>query len=304
VVLVRQFGKHIASKAPCPIANCETKSRIPLLVGFRYDVNMVTDGGVRARWRSRHSVTRRVLRGLIRFLFALLTRFRIEGSENIPSSGPLIVAANHFHFADPLAVIRAMPWSLDFIGGFRMPFAPVIVRWIPRLWGLYRVRRSGSSRGALRQAEETLKAGGVLGIFPEGGSWADVLKPPRPGTAFLATRTQAHVLPIGLDGVTEIFPSLRRFRRAQVTVRIGKPIGPFSTRTEGRKGREEIDAVGNTILRAIAKLIPPERRGVFSEDPRLRAEASAAARYPWQKGRFLLEEERSHHSGKTRKGGS
>ena len=128
---------------------------------------MVNRGGANSGWTPRHSGTRRFLRGLIRLLFALWVQVRIEGEENIPDSGPLIVVANHFHFVDPLAVILAMPWPLDFIGGFHMPFAPAIVRWLPRMWGLYRVRRSGSSRGALRQAEETLQTGGILGIFPE-----------------------------------------------------------------------------------------------------------------------------------------
>ena len=229
-------------------------------------------------------------------MFALLVRVRIEGAENIPSSGPLIVAANHFHFVDPLAVIRAMPWPLDFIGGFHMPFAPAIVRWLPRMWGLYRVRRSGSSRGALRQAEETLKAGGILGIFPEGGSWATVLRPPRPGSAFLATRTQARVLPVGLDGLPEIFSALKRFRRATVTIRIGNPIGPFTPSTRGRAGRAELDDVGDTILRAIAQLIPPPARGVYSEDPKRRQEAEAAAEYPWKAGRFAPKKKRPHQS--------
>ncbi|MFC2078385.1 lysophospholipid acyltransferase family protein [Candidatus Bipolaricaulota bacterium] len=219
-------------------------------------------------------------------LFALLTRVRIEGTENIPDAGPLIVAANHFHFVDPLAVIRAMPWPLDFIGGFHMPFAPAIVRWLPRLWGLYRVRRSGSSRGALRQAEETLSAGGILGIFPEGGSWATVLRPPRPGSAFLATRTQAQVLPVGLHGLPEIFSSLRRLRRATITIRIGKPIGPFTASARGRAGRAELDNVGETILRAIAELIPPDGRGVYSDNEKIRREDQAVAQYPWEEGRF------------------
>jgi len=247
---------------------------------------MATRGGANHSWRPQHSGMRRVLRGMIRLLFALLVRVRIEGIENIPPSGPLIVAANHFHFADPLAVILAMPWPLDFIGGFHMPFAPAIVRWLPRLWGLYRVRRSGSSRSALRQAEETLKAGGVLGIFPEGGSWATVLRPPRPGSAFLATRTEALVLPVGLDGLPEIFPCLKRFRRATVTIRIGKPIGPFLSASGGRAGRDALDAVGETILNAIASLIPEASRGVYSDDPNLRQEAEAAALYPWDNREF------------------
>lgn len=257
---------------------------------------MVTRGGANSGWNSHHSVARRLIRGVIRVLFTLLIRVRVEGAENIPESGPLIVAANHFHFVDPLAIIYAMPWPLDFIGGSHMAFAPVIVRWLPRLWGLYRVRRSGSSRGALRQAEETLRAGGILGIFPEGGSWATVLRPPRPGSAFLATRTQSPVLPVGLDGLPNIFPSLKRFRRATVTIRIGKPIGPFACTSRGRTGRAEIDRVGETIVRAIGELIPPESRGVYSEDPSLRQAAQAAAVYPWESGTFIRNKEQHKQS--------
>jgi 1-acyl-sn-glycerol-3-phosphate acyltransferase len=245
-----------------------------------------------------------ILRGVIRALFSILARVRIEGEENIPNSGPLIVAANHFHFIDPLAVIHAMPWSLDFIGGFHMPFAPAIVRWLPRMWGLYRVRRSGSSRGALRQAEETLRAGGILGIFPEGGSWAAVLKPPRPGSAFLATRTNARVLPVGLDGLPDVLPSLKRFRRATVTIRIGRPIGPFASSEGGRARREDLNAIGETILRAIAELIPAESRGIYSDDSKLRQEAEGLAKYPWDDPEFDRTSKRPSRVEKTAKGAS
>ena len=254
---------------------------------------MATRGGATSSWNPQHSVTRRMIRGLIRILFALLIKVNVEGEENIPESGPLIVAANHFNFIDPLAVIYVMPWPLDFIGGHHMAFAPTFVRWLPRLWGLYRVRRDGSSRGALRQAEQTLLSGGVLGIFPEGGSWATVLRPPRPGSAFLATRTDACILPVGLDGMPKIIPSLKKLRRATVTIRIGEPLGPFASTSRGRPGRAEIDSVGETILRAIGDLIPPEVRGVYSDDPLLRQAAEADAVYPWASGKFVRNRERT-----------
>ncbi|MBU1050037.1 1-acyl-sn-glycerol-3-phosphate acyltransferase [Candidatus Bipolaricaulota bacterium] len=243
-----------------------------------------------------------MIRGFIRFLFTFLVKVRIEGEDNIPESGPLIVAANHFHFVDPLAVIYAMPWPLDFIGGFHMRFAPLIVRWLPRLWGLYRVRREGSSRDALRQAEEALLAGGILGIFPEGGSWATVLRPPRPGSAFLATRTQARILPVGLDGLPQIFPCLKRLKRATVTIRIGKPIGPFALSAKGRAGRVELDLIGEAILRAIAELIPLTVRGVYSNDPVLRRKAEEVAAYPWAGGAFIPNRTRALQSKNEEKG--
>jgi len=236
------------------------------------------------QWKPRHRLVRSILRVVIRLMFAMLTRLRVEGTEHLTQEGPLLVVANHFHFADPVVVIRAMPWPLDFIGGFRMPNAPTGVKWLTRLWGTFRVRRAGSSREALRAAEEVLTAGGVLGIFPEGGSWASVLRPARPGTAYLAARTGARVLPVGIDGMTEIFPSLGRLRRARVTVRIGEPIGPYDEVPSGRAGREEIDRIGERIMRGIADLIPAERRGVYSEDREIRAAAQEAALYPWAKG--------------------
>jgi len=236
-------------------------------------------------WKPRHRVIRAILRALIRVGLAILSKLTIEGAENLPDRGPTLVVANHFHFADPVIVIRAMPWPLDFIGGFRLPNAPTGVKWLTRLWGTMRVRRGGSSREALRAAEETLKAGGILGIFPEGGSWAAVLRPPRPGAAYLAARTGTIVVPIGLDGVTDLFSSLLRFRRARITVRIGVPFGPFEEVPSGRAGRNEIDRIGQRMMEEIASLIPEERRGVYSKDDEIRAAAAEAAVYPWERGR-------------------
>jgi len=237
------------------------------------------------RWRPRHRPVRSVLRFLIRVGLRILCRLAIEGEANIPQDGPLLVVANHFHFADPVAVIRAMPWPLEFIGGFRMPNAPTGVKWLTRLWGTHRVRRAGSSRQALKAAEAVLKSGGILGIFPEGGSWAQVLRPARPGAAYLASRTGVRILPVGIDGLTEMFSSLARLRRAEVTVRIGEPFGPFGPVEGGRAGREEIDRRGDVIMRRIGELIPEERRGVFSADAAIRAAAADDAIYPWERGK-------------------
>jgi 1-acyl-sn-glycerol-3-phosphate acyltransferase len=229
----------------------------------------------------RRRFTRRVLRQLSRAAFALLTDLHIEGTENLPQGGPLIVVANHFNYADPVAVVRATPWPLDFLGGFQMPDAPPWVTWIPKAWGTYRVRRGGASRRAIRASLSVLAQDGVLGIFPEGGSWADVLRPARPGTAYLAARTGAPLLPIGLDGLTEIFPKLWRGRRARVTIRIGPPFGPFQREGRRRPEREELEGIGDEIMRHIAALLPPERHGVYSADPELRRAAQEVAAWPF-----------------------
>ena len=222
-----------------------------------------------------------MLRLWSRAAFALLTDLEIVGQEHLPPGGPLIVVANHFSFADPAAVVHIAPWPLDFLGGLQMPDAPAWAELIPKMWGIYAVRRGGASRRAIRAALAVLAQDGVLGIFPEGGAWADVLRPARPGTAYLAFRTGAPLLPIGLDGLTEIFPTLRRGRRARVTVRIGPVFGPFRGKAR-RPDREALEEIGDEIMHHIAALLPPERHGVYSADPELRQAALEVADWPFE----------------------
>ena len=229
---------------------------------------------------------RRIIRGLLRPLvdaaFFALSDLKIIGRENMPQDGPLLIVANHFSFVDPPAMIRATPWPIEFVGGTVLPNAPPIVRWIPGVWGRYKVIRGGDSRYALRAAEAVLKQEGILGIFPEGGNWATVLRPARPGVAFLAARTGTRLLPMGFDGLTEIFPSLRQGRRAQATLRIGKPFGPFEVTGRGRKRRPQLEEIGHEIMRHIAELIPPEKRGFYSDDPAIREAAKGTEIFPWE----------------------
>ena len=120
---------------------------------------------------------------------------KLKGRENIPAKGPLLVVANHFHFLDPLALIHTAPWPIEFVGGAQTPNAPKTVSWFSKLFGVIPTYRGTGSRETLQSAESILKQNGVLVIFPEGGSWAHVLRPARPGTAFLAWRTNAASCP-------------------------------------------------------------------------------------------------------------
>jgi 1-acyl-sn-glycerol-3-phosphate acyltransferase len=218
---------------------------------------------------------------MIKAAFAVITDLEILGAEHIPKQGPLIVVANHFSFIDPVAMIRVVPRHLEFVGGTRMPNAPGTLSWITKVWGYYPVHRGGVSLEALRAAEAVIEQGGVLGIFPEAGNWAQVLRPARPGTAFLAARTRASVLPIGMDGLTEVFPRLRRMGRAKVRLRIGEPMGPFGPPQGAATRREHLKTIGEQIMARIASLLPPERRGHFSEDPAIRRAARGTEIYPW-----------------------
>lgn len=242
----------------------------------------MTDDDIKVTY-PRRRIIRRTLRALIRAAFSVLADFQINGRENLPKEGPLLVVGNHFSFLDPVAFIGVLPYPLEFVGGSQTPNAPGMVSWLSRVYGILPVRRGSISRDTLRASRKVLNDKGILGIFPEAGSWAKVLRPARPGTAYLATCTQAQVLPIGLDGLAELFPSVRRGKRGRITFNIGKPFGPFYVSDRGETDRKRLDDLGHEFMRRIADLIPVEKRGFYSEDPLIREAAQEAAIYPWEK---------------------
>jgi len=228
----------------------------------------------------RRQFIRRILKSNIALAFGVLADIKVNGRENLPKAGPLIVVSNHFNFLDPLMVIHLLPYPAEFIGGARMPNAPAATHFLQRMFGVIPTARGTVSRDTLYGAESILRQNGVLGIFPEGGSWATVLRPPRPGTAFLAWRTGAQLLPIGIDGAVGFFKHIGK-RRAPVTLNIGQPFGPLTSTASGRPSREEFDEMGHLIMRRIADLIPPERRGFYSDDPAIREAARVTEIYPF-----------------------
>ena len=227
------------------------------------------------RWPRRRPA-RTVLRGLTSMAFAALTNLHVEGAENFPKEGPLLVVANHFNFADPALMIRITPWPLEMIGGHIMPNAPRQIWWIARSYGFIPVYRGTGRREALLAGETVLKSGGVLGVFPEGVSDVAFLREARPGVAYIATQAECPILPMGFDGLPNIFPRLRKAKRTNITVRVGKPFGPFKkAEVKGAERRKYLDSVGHQIMQRIAELIPPEQRGVYSQDPIIRQTAMA-----------------------------
>ncbi|MFN2304384.1 MAG: lysophospholipid acyltransferase family protein, partial [Anaerolineales bacterium] len=216
---------------------------------------------------------RRLMQNLAKLAFWLLTDLEIEGQENFPEKGPLLMIGNHFSFVDIPAFIRVAPYPIEFIGGAFTPNSPPIFRIIPRMYGIIPVYRGTGAQFGLKEAEKVLKNEGILAVFPEGGSHGRMLRPARPGPAFLAARTEARILPVGLINMDTVFEKLGKFRREKVKIRIGKPFGPFKSKNRGRD-RQELEEIGQVMMQHIAALIPPDKHGYLSNDPGLRAQVT------------------------------
>jgi len=229
----------------------------------------------------RRLLIRSILKGLISAVLHTFSDFEVIGAENIPEKGPLILTANHFSFADSIAILHIAPASIEMFSGANPAFTPWWGKLLPRLWGVLYVYRGTGSRQAIRDAESILKQNGFFGIFPEGGAWAEMIRPARPGAAYLAAKTGAPILPVGFTGFNEVLPI--RFRnQSKVTIRVGKPYQPAPVTGRGRERREQLDALGDQFMKEIADLIPDHLRGKFSSNPAVREKAKEVEDYPWE----------------------
>jgi 1-acyl-sn-glycerol-3-phosphate acyltransferase len=192
-------------------------------------------------------------------------KFEVIGKENVPLEGPLIVASNHLNNADPPAIALAFPRYPTYMAKREMIGWPILgpaFRW----FGAFPVRRGEADLAALRMASEIVQSGKMLVMFPEGTrSRTGGLTRGHPGTAMVALRTGAPVIPVAVTG-TEVVKwpwiFLKPLSIPHVRVVIGKPFHvPPVERINNETARQTTDF----IMRKIAELLPPEYRGVYAE---------------------------------------
>jgi 1-acyl-sn-glycerol-3-phosphate acyltransferase len=219
--------------------------------------------------RPRPSLYHRAVAALARLGLRLLARVRIEGLEHVPSSGPLIVVANHMSNADPPLL---WGWLVPALG--RVPrylakgvLFKGIIGTVLRSFGATPVEAGGSDMAAYRVAKAALDAGGVVAMMPEGTRSQDGrLMTARPGASLLATRTGAPILPVGISGTDALLGRGRRVPRvgSRVTLRVGKP---FTLALEGSDRRAALAAADEQVMRRIAALVDPRHRGAWEPWP-------------------------------------
>lgn len=236
----------------------------------------------------RQAILYPILRNLVRFLLWLFVDLTITGEENLTEERPLLVICNHFSLLEPALLEIHLPFQMTFFSAVELQQN----RWVRLLLSVVdtiAVHRSRADREALRQALAVLEAGGRLQIMPEGGidpELRDVMargeeRPftegmnsrlsaqlieARPGTAFLATRSQTRILPIAILGTEQVLDNLRRLKRTPVTMHIGPVFGPLilDPTLRGPARRQQLDAFGHEMMHHIAALLPPENRGPYS----------------------------------------
>lgn len=157
-----------------------------------------------------------ILRPLFTIIIKVLYRPKIVNKENIPKDGSLVVAANHVHAFDPVLIGSCTKRTLHYLAkkelykGIKKLFFDIV--------GTLPVDRKNTNEGTIQKAEETLKKGGVIGLFPEGtrNRTNQDLLPFKKGAVNFAKNTDSLIIPVAIVGEYKIFKN-------NLTVIFGKP---------------------------------------------------------------------------------
>lgn len=197
----------------------------------------------------------RILRLFAVLLFKILFRIKVKGEENIPESGPFLIASNHISFLDPVAIGAASPRPLNFMARDDL-FSNRIFGWLLRNVNVFPVKRENREDiSAIREALKRLRKGEGLVIFPEGRRGdSDKLGEGRVGAALLAYKSGALIIPAFIKGSDKALPRDAKFiRLGPISVTFGKSIDVSKLELKGNK-RENYKEITERVMDAISRL--------------------------------------------------
>ena len=205
---------------------------------------------------------------LINFIIRVYTRItcRIDAPDlkKVPWQGPLIAISNHTGQIEvPLIFAHLQPRRVT--GWAKIEsWDNKFLNWVFTVWGMIPVRRGEADMHALKAAIRALENGYILGVAPEGTrNYNGILKRGLPGAVTLALHTGAPVIPIAHWGGENFMKNLKRFKRTDFHIRVGKP---FRVETGRIKVTGEIrQQIVDDMMYELAKLLPEEYRGAYSD---------------------------------------
>ena len=214
---------------------------------------------------------RNLIRWLLRRALNLIARIEVRGRENLPESGPYVIATNHLGFLDATMLFYAMDrWDVFIPTAEKWEEIPFL-RWVGKYLNFVFVDRFNPDIKAIRKMISLMEQGHIMVIAPEGTrSRVGSMIEGKPGVSYLAAKLRRPIVPVGLAGTRDelVIHNLKHFRRSRITVTAGEAfmLPPLPTKDRDAALRQDTDE----IMCRIAALIPLEYRGVYADHPRLK----------------------------------
>jgi 1-acyl-sn-glycerol-3-phosphate acyltransferase len=199
----------------------------------------------------------RVVTTIFRGLSGLFLRLSFEGRKNLPATGGYVVAPGaHRSIIDTAVVAVTAPTTMFRFMGAESYFQTPVLGWFLRAMGGFPVERSSTDREALRLAEDVLRSGEPLVIFPESTRFlGPEVQPLKDGAAFIAARAGVPLVPIGIGGGERAWPKGQKLPRPKkMSIIVGEPIYPSKRGDGERVKRSEIRRLTAELQTTIQQL--------------------------------------------------
>jgi len=212
----------------------------------------------------------------------LVFRPQVTGAENVPATGPAILASNHLSYSDWMFMPLTLPRRVTFVAKAEYFNTPGIKGWFQKKFfsgaGQVPIDRSGATaaEGALKAAKKILADGELFGIYPEGTRSHDgKLYRGKTGVARLALESKVPVIPVAVVGTDVVAPPGQRFGKfTRPIVRFGKPLD--FARYEGMENDRYIQrSITDEIMYEIMRLSGQEYVDLYAN--RAKEESKKAA---------------------------
>jgi 1-acyl-sn-glycerol-3-phosphate acyltransferase len=204
----------------------------------------------RLQLSERRTLTYRLCSGIVAVAAKVLFRPMVVGAENIPRTGPVLIAPIHrsnVDFALTLFISKRKVFFMAKDSIFRVPMLGTLITHL----GAFPVKRGTADRESMALSEEVLRQGHALVLFPEGTRQEGrTVAPLHDGAMFMAARTGATIVPVGIGGSDKAMPKgakLPRFSKIRIVV--GAPIQPPSS--QGRVARSALAAKSEELRAAL-----------------------------------------------------
>ncbi len=204
---------------------------------------------------------RHLFRAATKAISLFTMRMQVRGLENFPAKGPAIIAFNHLGDWDAVLLGAVIPVFAECIGKIELN-----EEWLAgttlRAYGCIWIHRGQPDRRAMRAALDALNEGRMLALAPEGRQTVTgALEEGTAGAAFLAMKSGAPIVPVALTGTenAHMRDHIHAWKRAPVSLTVGKP---FHIENQAKR-QETIRSGTRQIMEALARMLPPEKRGQY-----------------------------------------
>jgi 1-acyl-sn-glycerol-3-phosphate acyltransferase len=204
-----------------------------------------------------------LVRGIVTLPTLLPYRTRAIGVGNVPKSGPVLLAPNHFSQMDHFFTGLYLRRQVRFMAKSQL-FGPAVLTYVYKHGGVFPVRRGHHDEEAFKTAFTILEQGGMLLIYAEGGrSRSGELGEAKPGIGRIALETGVPVVPVAIHGSASV-RRWKRLRFPKVTVQFGEPLSfPIDAQPSRERQLEVANEVFDQVRTMYTRLEEQGRRNVI-----------------------------------------